>query len=148
MGDRVPRLRLSHVRRQRGRGTHDYAADGPSTTSLGQAAEREAVRHLRSRGYRVVDRNVRTSRGEIDIVAWDEGTLCFIEVKSRVHTGYGGAAAAVDRSKRVRLRGAAEAYLAWKDDLWGNPPECRFDVVAMQRRSRDEWDIEVFEDAF
>lgn len=122
--------------------------EGRSTTAIGQDAEREAVRQLRRLGYRIVDRNVRTARGEIDVIAWEGRTLCFVEVKSRRRTDYGGAQAAVDRAKQMRLWRAAEAYLALDRRQGQDTPECRFDVVAMQHRGGGEWFMELFRDAF
>ena len=147
MGDQEASDRLLVMTPHADQATHGTEAT-PSTTELGQAAEREAVRHLTAEGYRVIDRNARTSRGEIDIVAWDGPTLCFVEVKSRAHSDYGGAQAAVDQAKQTRLWRAAEAYLAQQDRWWAEPPECRFDVVAMRQRSEEVWDVALFRDAF
>lgn len=124
------------------------AGTSASTTALGQEAEREAARRLRNLGYRVLERNVRTLRGEIDLVAWDGPTLCFVEVKSRRRADYGGAQSAVDQAKQSRLWRAAEAYLAGNEQWWSDPPECRFDVVAMQRWGEGNWHFELFRDAF
>ena len=128
------------------------AGDSPriatSTTALGFSAEREAARHLKTLGYRVVARNVRTVRGEIDLIAWEGETLCFVEVKSRAHADFGGARAAVDHAKQSRLWKAAEAYLALNDLVAGELPECRFDVVAMHRLGPNRWEIELFRHAF
>ena len=139
----------------------------PSTRRLGDRGEDLAVRHLkRQEGYRVVERNLRNSGGELDLVAWDGQTLCFVEIKLRRQLEYGGAAQAVDARKQERVRRAAEAYLQhWQ----GEVPECRFDVVTVEptagssaepggrvekrgwwRRSRSQkaWRVELFRDAF
>ncbi len=98
---------------------------------VGRVAEQRAARVLELSGYRIIGRNVRTLRGEIDIVAWEGKTLCFIEVKSRTSAHFGGAVSAVDGKKQGRLWRAAEAYLAADKDLWRDPPECRFDVITV-----------------
>lgn len=75
-----------------------------------------------------VARNVRCRYGEIDVVARESGAVVFVEIKSRCADADGQlAAAAVDCSKRARLRGLAAWYLAQA----GLSPEtvCRFDVV-------------------
>src|SRR5215469_10286403 len=63
----------------------------PSTEHLETArcGEVEAYFYLRSLGYRIVARNFRTAfeHGEIDMVGWDEGLLCFIEVKTHSESG-------------------------------------------------------------
>jgi putative endonuclease len=100
---------------------------------LGHAGETAAAHFLETRGYRIVARNVRADRVEIDLIASHGSTLVFIEVKSRrARTGSGGhadAAEAVDERKQRRLRRGAHAWLA------ANPVEARrtrqrrFDVV-------------------
>ena len=50
---------------------------------LGRDGERAACRHLKKQGYKIVDRNVELAGDEIDIVAMEGKTLCFIEVKTR-----------------------------------------------------------------
>ena len=49
---------------------------------LGARSERLAERFLTSHGYRIEARNVRYPVGELDLVAWDGDTLCFIEVRA------------------------------------------------------------------
>ncbi len=95
---------------------------------LGAAAEDQACRTLRERGYLIVARNWRTRRGEVDIIARDGDVLVFVEVKARSGSGFGGAEAAVGPAKRRRLAAAAAAFLA------ANRCELasRFDVVALE----------------
>jgi len=95
---------------------------------LGRWAESRVVRHLESSGIRVVDRNYRGSRGEIDLVAVEGSTVVFLEVKARRGLGFGSPAASVDRRKRERIRATAIEYLAERR------PGCRavrFDVVGV-----------------
>ncbi len=54
------------------------------TQKLGSSGEEAAVRYLQSRGNRILERNVRSVIGEIDIVAKKGGTVSFIEVKTRI----------------------------------------------------------------
>lgn len=104
------------------------AWDDRTTRERGDTSERLAERHLVGReGYRIVSRNVTYRFGEIDLVAMDGDTLCFVEVKSRVDDRFGPAILAVDREKRRRVILAAEAYLA--QSPWEGP--CRFDVVGV-----------------
>jgi putative endonuclease len=109
----------------------------------GSAAEEAAVAWLEAHGYAIVDRNATTDAGEIDLVARDGLTLCFIEVKARAGALYGPAIAAVDRRKQRRLGRAASLYLAWK----GLDVPCRFDVLGLDRRD-DGWAITLVQDAF
>jgi putative endonuclease len=96
---------------------------------LGREGEARAARFLEERGYRIVARNVRADRVEIDLIACRGGILVFVEVKSRRASEHGQAAEAVDERKQRRLRRGAHAWLA------SNPIEARrtrsrrFDVV-------------------
>jgi putative endonuclease len=103
---------------------------------LGALGEQETALFLERLDYRIVDANVRPmggrKRGEIDLVAWNEDCLVFIEVKTRraaSNTGH-TPAEAVDVRKRRRLVELANAYIARYalDDV-----PCRFDVVEVVR---------------
>ena len=87
-----------------------------------------AAAWLRLKGYRIEARNWRCPQGELDLVARDGDTLVFVEVKTRTSASAGAPEEAVDRRKQARLVRLAQAYLA---RLGGEPPPCRFDVVAV-----------------
>ena len=102
------------------------------TTRLrGNAAEDAALAHLLAAGLQLVERNYRTpgrGGGEIDLVMREAGgTLVFVEVRARVGTTHGGAAASVGGVKQRRIVLAARHYLM----RHRSPPACRFDVVAI-----------------
>ena len=112
---------------------------------FGQASEMQAEQFLLAKGYRILDRNVRTPLGELDLVAEDHGVVVFVEVKGRATEAFGGALLAVDHRKRVKLTKLAAQYLAqrhWSDKA------CRFDVVLVQGKSSDQGRIEHLENAF
>jgi putative endonuclease len=110
----------------------------------GQEWERLAERHLESAGYEILERNYVARTGEIDFVAKEAGTLCFVEVKGRRGTAYGHPAEAVTQEKQRRIFRSAEAYLM-RHHL-GAPP-CRFDVVTiLGADSKPE--ISILRDAF
>ena len=67
---------------------------------FGQQSEAAAVDHLRRRGYKIIQRNYRTSFGEIDIIAEHEGVLVFIEVKARKTKGFGNPKWAITPNKQ------------------------------------------------
>jgi len=97
----------------------------------GDAAEDRALRYLQQQGLRLLQRNYRTpgrGGGEIDLIMrTPDGTLVFVEVRSRRNDRFGGAAASVSPTKQRRLAWAAQHYVA----RWAEPPPCRFDVVAI-----------------
>src|SRR3989475_12933852 len=81
---------------------------------LGEEGERAAARFLEARGYRILERNYRTRRGEIDLIAEDGRILVFVEVKVRLDDRFGGPAAAITRAKQARIARLAQQYLAWR----------------------------------
>ena len=112
---------------------------------FGQASEMQAEQFLLAKGYRILDRNVRTPLGELDLVAEDHGVVVFVEVKGRATEAFGGALLAVDHRKRMKLTKLAAQYLAqrhWSDKT------CRFDVVLVQGRPSDQGRIEHLQNAF
>lgn len=107
---------------------------GEQTKSLGDAAEQRALDHLQRQGLRLVCRNYRLAGGprvraaEIDLILRErDGTLVFVEVRSRRDAAHGGAAASVGAAKQRRIVRAAQHYLL----RLAEPPPCRFDVVAI-----------------
>jgi putative endonuclease len=80
----------------------------------GSLGEQIAADHLVDSGYEILDRNFRTSRGEIDLIVADADAIVFCEVKTRVAGGRSGPALALDAvgpAKRRRLRRLAVAWL-------------------------------------
>ncbi len=114
----------------------------PSHLQRGRAAEDLATRYLAQRGLCVVERNFRTRRGEIDIVAHDGPTLVFVEVRLRGSSAFGGAAASITARKRARLVAAAREYLA-RHRLHC---DCRFDAVLLD--GLDERSVEWLRNVF
>jgi putative endonuclease len=64
--------------------SHDLRTSGADPRhELGRLGERLAAEHLVRRGFQILEQNYRTRWGELDIVAFDGGTLAFCEVKTR-----------------------------------------------------------------
>jgi putative endonuclease len=111
---------------------------------IGEQGEENAVHFLKAKGYRILERNYRWERGEIDIIAQDGDVLVFVEVKTMAHEGFGSPESWVDRRKQEQIGRVAAGYLLDTDQQEVN---CRFDVVAItQGRNRRE--IRHLEDAF
>ena len=115
----------------------------PHRRARGSVAEEAAVAWLRDRGFRIIDTNVVTKAGEIDILARDGEMLCFIEVKARATADFGPAVAAVDARKQQRLVRAAGLYLA-KSGWQG---ACRFDVLGLDP-GENGWEVTHLPNAF
>ena len=101
----------------------------PTTTARGQAAEDQALAYLQAQGLRLLGRNYRTpgrGGGEIDLILRAaDGTVVFVEVRSRASKAFGGAAASISHTKRQRIVWAARHWL----HKHGAQQPCRFDVV-------------------
>jgi len=96
--------------------------------ATGIKGEEEAARFLARCGYAILDKNVRTRAGEIDLVAKEGKTLVFVEVKTRKDLAGDPPQAAVNTRKQNRLGKLAHGYLKLRR-LREMP--CRFDVVAV-----------------
>jgi putative endonuclease len=103
-----------------------------------------AVDFLVKKGYRILERNYRFERGEIDIVAEEKDELVFVEVKARGSKSFGEPEDAVTIGKQKKIRYVAEGYL-FQHHIDGKT--CRFDVVTV-KVGRKEPEIQHYENAF
>ena len=98
------------------------------TRRVGDWGEEAALRYMCHLGYRLVARNYRTPRGEIDLILRRGGELVFVEVKLRSGTGFGHPLEAVSERQQNRVRAAAEEWLAENEPTFDT---ARFDVVGI-----------------
>ena len=108
----------------------------------GRWGEEAAAQYLKSQGYAILGRNVRTAHGEIDIVASREGLLVFVEVKTRRSHAFAYPEESVTLGKQAHLLSAAEEYLQ------ANPASgetWQFDVIAVEGKPGGKPQIEHFE---
>lgn len=85
---------------------------------VGRYGERVALRHVRERGWEVLDTNWRGKDGELDIVALDGDVLVVVEVKTRSGHGFGHPAEAVTPRKLARIKRLTGQWLtAFRDRL-------------------------------
>lgn len=109
----------------------------------GLNGENTAVRFLENKGYRILERNYRAGRYEIDIIARHKGIMVFIEVKARGSLKFGNPEDFVDDAKAERVMEGAENYL---DDVnWEGP--IRFDIISIVLVGKDA-EVKHFKDAF
>jgi len=121
--------------------------------TLGQLGERYAAAYLEQAGYRLVaanfvlpvGRNRRDAviNAELDLIAYDGGTLCFVEVKTRASDWFASPEVNVDRRKRRQIARAARAYrqmFALEDEPY------RYDVITVVLREEENAvpEIELF----
>jgi putative endonuclease len=117
-----------------------------SNRSVGQWGETVAAEYLMDHGYTILDRNARTSHGEIDLVARQGSVTVFVEVKTRTSNRFGPPETAITGKKRAHIIASCQAYLQLHPELDG---DCRLDVVAIQHdRSNKVTSLVHFENAF
>ncbi len=111
----------------------------------GRVGEDMAHRYLRKRGCTVVARRYRppAGGGEIDIVAWQQGKLVFVEVKTRATAAFGPPESAVDAAKREALVRTGRDYARRAGVEWHN---VRFDIISIVLSRPPE--IDWWQDAF
>ncbi len=95
----------------------------------GKGAEEIAEKFLIQKGYKILEKNYYFERGEIDIIAEDNGVIVFVEVKSRSSAEYGEPEDSITPSKRKQLKKVAAGYFYEKELL---NVEARFDVVSIK----------------
>ena len=113
---------------------------------LGQWGEKRCEKYLRARGFKVLCRNFCCATGEVDLVAADsDGTIVFVEVKTRASESFGGPESAVTEAKRVRVGRAAKYFLS-VNKIQGR--RYRFDVAAIVLGLKGPVQIRYYENAF
>ena len=100
----------------------------PNNKTLGTQGEQLAIRFLKKKGYKILQRNYRCKIGEIDIVCYDHGTVAFVEVKTRFSDKFGSPELSVTEAKKRQIVKVALHYVAKKkiEDI-----NLRFDVVSI-----------------
>jgi putative endonuclease len=118
-----------------------------TTKQFGDEGEDIAVELLLKKGYEIIERNYRFSKGEIDIVAKDPETdfTVFIEVKSKKNLEFGDPVYSVTKNKMKQIKRMAELYLYDKEIAEIN---CRFDVITVLLRGNQKPVIEHYINAF
>ena len=117
---------------------------GGGTREIGRKGEDAAVRYIERKGYKIVERNFTCRLGEMDIIALDGKTLCFIEVKTVSGKTYGPPEIAVNISKQQKLSKVALTFLN-QNRL--HDTRARFDVIGVTLSPKGER-VELIRDAF
>lgn len=111
---------------------------------VGIEGENLACVELESLGYRIVERRYRSRFGEIDIVADDQGTVVFVEVKTKTSGSFGDPVEEVTPQKQRQIVSMGEEYATFRCP---RETQCRFDVVAVDLSVMPAR-ITVYKDAF
>lgn len=117
-----------------------------SSSEKGHEGEDFACDYLVKKGFEIIDRNYRYGKtGEIDIIAKDNETLVFIEVKYRKNLEFGEPEYGITKNKINQYKKLANAYLFDKNI---DETDCRFDVVAILELEKGKPEINYYRDAF
>lgn len=102
-----------------------------STKKLGNLAEDFAVQLLQNKGYQIIERNFRSRFGEIDIIAFKNNSLIFVEVKARWSDKFGAPEEAVTPGKLWKIKRTGEYYSMLHPEL---PRKLLIQIVALEIR--------------
>jgi len=116
----------------------------PERGDLGLYGENEAVRFLKRNGYTILERNYKTTLGEIDIVAKKDEEIVFVEVKSRSSSLFGPASLRVTKKKKRNIIKTMFLYLK-EHRLFDK--DVRIDVVAVNFDKSGKERFELIENA-
>jgi len=117
----------------------------PVARPLGRRGEDLAAQYLRRERYVILGRNVHIGRYEIDIVARDDDTTVFVEIKTRTSDWLAPPEHNVDARKRRKLITAARRYAAIENNA---RMYYRFDIVSVLIPSEGPPQITLFKNAF
>lgn len=119
---------------------------GALRQARGRQGEALARSYLRRHGYVLEAANVRYRVGELDVVARDGQTLCFVEVRTVATPRFGPAAGSIDLRKQRRVLAAAQAYLQSRRPRWQGPIRC--DAVAIDAAGSSAQSVTLIRNAF
>jgi putative endonuclease len=109
----------------------------------GKKGEELALQYLKSLGYQILELNWRFSRAEIDLIAKENDTLVFVEVKTRSSSSYGMPEEFVNEHKEALLLDAAGVYAESIGHEWS----VRFDLITLIG-SDNNFELQHFKDVF
>jgi putative endonuclease len=111
---------------------------------LGRRGEQLAKEYMEGLGYEIIDENWVYGKAEVDLIAYKNKTIIFIEVKTRTGTGFGLPEDFVDNRKQKLLAAAADEYIY----LMNHQGNARFDIISVLFSNSDQYNLKHIEDAF
>ncbi len=118
---------------------------GKESKDIGSVGEDKACEYLKGLGWEIIERNFRSTHGEVDIIAKDKDTIVFVEVKNYSSRSFYKPVFSITKGKKQCIIHAARTFLYIKQikDMY-----CRFDVIAIYRTYGTGEEIEYFKNAF
>ena len=111
---------------------------------LGRKGESIAKTLLENCGYEILDENWTHGKAEVDLIAYKDKVIIFVEVKTRTGNGYGEPEDFVDDRKQKLLVYAADEYIY----LMNHQGDVRFDIISILFDKQTNYKIKHIEDAF
>jgi len=111
---------------------------------IGAWGEKIAVNYLKKHNVKIIDRNIRTNYGEIDILGKKDDVLIFFEVKTRLTKNFGNPEDAVNYKKQEHMKNSALDFIQCNQDI---EMDCRIDVIAVNIDNKKNIKIYWFENA-
>ncbi|SDS04039.1 putative endonuclease [Mucilaginibacter mallensis] len=111
---------------------------------LGRKGESIAKTLLENSGYEILDENWTHGKAEVDLIAYKDKVIIFVEVKTRTGNGYGEPEDFVDDRKQKLLVNAADEYIY----LMNHQGDVRFDIISILFDKQANYKIKHIEDAF
>jgi len=106
---------------------------------LGNDGENTACLFLETKGYKIIEKNYRANRKEIDIIAQKDGYIIFAEVKTRSSKIYGTPSESVNIKKQQNIISAAKQFFLKSENSYSEL-QPRFDVIEIYRDSKTKKD--------
>lgn len=113
--------------------------------NLGKKGEKVAVKYLKNLGLEIIECGFKAMRGEIDIIARENDTIVFVEVKTRKTNEFGSPLEAVDSRKQSQIKKIASIYILKRYQRF---IPCRFDVVGITVKEGGDYEISHVRNAF
>ncbi|WP_421942329.1 YraN family protein [Pedobacter sp.] len=111
---------------------------------LGKHGESIAKTYLEDAGFEILEENWTHGKAEIDLIAYKEGLMVFVEVKARSSVAFGQPEEFVHTAKQKQLESASLAYI----ELMNHQNEIRFDIIAITFTKDNHYTLNHIEDAF
>ena len=122
----------------------DYRKKTSHNQRLGRWGEAAAWKYLEGQGVEMLEANVRTQYGEIDLLGREDGVLVFFEVKTRRTQTFGYPEESVNRKKQEHMLNSALDYLQTHPEMEG---DWRIDVIAIEKHDKEEDKVTWFKNA-
>ena len=111
---------------------------------LGFKGEMLAKEYLEQKGYEILDENWVHGKAEVDLIAYINKQIIFVEVKTRTSIAFGLPEDFVSEAKQKQMDLAASEYI----ELMNHQGEIRFDIVSVLFDKQNNYTIKHIEDAF